>query len=82
MDARESAVLKTSNKFYLPYTGVPQRRPTMILFRQEREFVHPILEVSLSFPYTRSGPWHGGQMEAIIENHNQPKHSVADLSPN
>lgn len=44
MHTIESAVLKTPNKFYLPYTRVPQRRPTMILFRQTEKGIcasHP-----------------------------------------
>lgn len=68
-DARESAVLKHQINSTCLILKCPREDLFMILFRQKREFVHPILEVSLSFPYTSSGPlpWNGGQMEAYID---------------
>lgn len=68
-NARESAVLKHQINSTCLILNCPREDLSMILFRQKREFVHPILEVSLSFPYTSSGslPWNCGQTEAIID---------------
>lgn len=68
MDAMESSVLKTSNKFYVPCAGVPQRRPIHgPLLTEKAICASPPGGAPCHFLILPLGPWNGGQMEAIID---------------